>query len=279
VSPARWPDSLRQDPDGIWRPATAAARLSYPEHGHQTCFAVEDNSFWFRHRNACIVAAVRRHPPCGTLFDIGGGNGSVAAALAAAGHEVCLLEPGPDGARHARARGLQQVVCATLDSAGFAPGSLPAVGLFDVVEHVEDDLGFLRDVHLRLADAGMLYATVPAHRGLWSQEDVDAGHFRRHSLDSITRLLIDAGFAVRYASHYFRPLPLPIWLLRTLPSRLGLKRRPDKVLTLARREHLAGHGPVARLLEWLLAPEVGHIEQGRSMRIGASCLVIAQRLP
>ena len=35
---------------------------------------------------------------------------------------------------NARARGLDPVVCAALDDAGFRPGALPAAGLFDVLD-------------------------------------------------------------------------------------------------------------------------------------------------
>lgn len=49
-------------------------RISYPEGGHAVCREVEDSSFWFAHRNRCIVAAVERMPPCGPILDIGGGG-------------------------------------------------------------------------------------------------------------------------------------------------------------------------------------------------------------
>ena len=40
-------------------------QLSYPEDGNARCLAIEDSSFWFRHRNRCIVAAVSRYRPAG----------------------------------------------------------------------------------------------------------------------------------------------------------------------------------------------------------------------
>ena len=43
--------------DGIYYAAESEA-ISYPEEGNEACFEVEDQSFWFRHRNACIVETV-----------------------------------------------------------------------------------------------------------------------------------------------------------------------------------------------------------------------------
>lgn len=290
--PAAFPppgSTLFRGDDGIWRPpgdVRGPAALSYPEVGHDACFEVEDGSFWFRHRNRCIVAAVRRlPPPPGTaVWDIGGGNGVVAAALAAAGLPVVLLEPGAAGARNARLRRVDPVVCARIEDCGLGPGSLGAAGLFDVVEHIADDAGFLRRLRPLLRPGAPVYLTTPAYAALWSHEDIDAGHHRRHTLASMRRLLESSGYEVTWASYIFRPLPLPIALLRSLPFRLGMRRRQD-ALAQARREHLGANGgtgrrrPVAAAwLERLLAGEVDAVAAGRAMRLGASCLVVARRI-
>jgi SAM-dependent methyltransferase len=272
---------LRLGKDGIWW-GPDALPVSYPDDGHDVLAQVEDASFWFRHRNRCIEAAVRRQPPPGggPIFDVGGGNGFVSAGLRAAGFDVVLVEPGPQGALNARRRGLDTVVCATTDSAGFGPASLPAIGLFDVIEHIEDDRGFLAAMQGLLVAGGRLYATVPAYQGLWSHEDVAAGHYRRYTLAQIGQRLVQAGLRLDYASYFFRPLPLPIALLRALPYRLGLGSggRPGGAQKVA-RDHAAQPGSKkAGLIERLLASEVEQIRAGRSMRFGGSCLLVASKI-
>ena len=116
--------NLVLDPMGIWQLRTARTHvLSFPATGHATCMGIEDDSFWLAHRNACITAALGREHVEGPLLDIGGGNGAVSQAIEASGIEAVLLEPGPSGARNARARGLRDVVCATLEDADFQPGA------------------------------------------------------------------------------------------------------------------------------------------------------------
>lgn len=46
--------------DGIYY-AIGSEAVSYPEEGNEACFEIEDQSFWFRHRNDCIrvLAACR----------------------------------------------------------------------------------------------------------------------------------------------------------------------------------------------------------------------------
>lgn len=266
---------LAQHDDGIWY-ALRSQGVSYPDDGHDACFAVEERSFWFRHRNACITAAVKRLPPSGALFDVGGGNGYVSKGLADAGVDSVVVEPGSLGARNARRRGLQHVICATTEGAGFADCTLPAVGLFDVIEHVKDDQAFLRRMAALLAPGGRLYATVPAYGWLWSDEDVRAGHFRRYTMHSIAALFRQTGLSVEYATYFFRWLPLPILLLRALPHRLGLHRRAGAPESVA-RDHAVGGGRASGLLDTMLAREVHHVAAGHAMRFGGSCLLVARK--
>ena len=188
--------------DGLWWPRTRSS-VDYPDEGNAFCFQVEDHSFWFRYRNAYVVDAVRRFPPAGPIFDIGGGNGFVARGLAAADLPAVVVEPGPTGAKNAQARGLSPVVCAALDDAGFRPGAIPAAGLFDVLEHIADDRAALATVSRLLPPAGRVYLTVPAYQWLWSSEDEIGGHHRRYTCPGLAHVITGAGFVVEYSTYIF----------------------------------------------------------------------------
>jgi 2-polyprenyl-3-methyl-5-hydroxy-6-metoxy-1,4-benzoquinol methylase len=267
---------LRRADDGIWH-ATDAQAISYPSEGNDNCFAVERDSWWFNHRNDCILAAVETFPPPshGSIFDVGGGNGFVSQGLARAGFNTVLVEPGEAGARNAKARGVENVICATTETAGLEPGSLPAVGLFDVIEHIKDDIGFLKHIHMLLKDDGLLYATVPSYQMLWSGEDVRAGHFRRYSREQICRTLSQSGFDVLFSSYFFRPLPIPIFLLRALPHMIGISRNlsSDQAAT---KDHASPGKLFSWALERALRRETGNLRRKKPMRFGASCLLVAR---
>ena len=106
--------------NGWWASRTLSG-VAYPEEGNSLCFAIEDASFWFQHRNRCILEAMLRFPPSGALFDIGGGNGCVARAIQESGHEVVLVEPGLVGVQNALKRGIRHVVRATLEVSARCP--------------------------------------------------------------------------------------------------------------------------------------------------------------
>lgn len=269
---------LRRNREGIWISASAG-RVSYPEHGHDACYAVEEKSFWFEHRNRCILSVMMAFPPEGAVFDIGGGNGFVSLALGRAGFDAVLVEPGPRGASHAKARGLETVIRATTESAGFRPGSLPAVGLFDVIEHIRDDAAFLKSIRNLMAEGGRVYMTAPAYPGLWSDEDKAAGHFRRYSLKELEAAAVNAGFEVEFSSHIFRFLAIPIALFRSLPYKLGLSGPGGKSLSQkdVQRDHVAGTGILKNATEFLLRSEPARLEAKKPMGFGGSCLVVAKK--
>lgn len=259
------------DPRGGGNAAPPA--VSYPGVGHDFCFDAEERSFWFAHRNKVILAVVSRFPPAGPIIDVGAGNGYVSAALQRAGWETIVVEPGSVGAAHARSRGVKNVICAPLEKAGIAAHSAGAVALFDVVEHIEDDTGFLISLRQYLAPAGRVYMTVPAHTMLWSSEDAFAGHFRRYSVRTLAEACGRAGLTVEYASYFFSLLPLPIFLVRVLPEKLRTRPRsvPSSVL-----QHDLGGSSLRKIADVIFSPEARIIGRGGRVPIGASCIVVAR---
>ncbi len=267
--------NLEPSPGGVWT-ARSVSQVSYPESGNDLYFAVEDASFWFRHRNACILEAARLFPPPGAIFDVGGGNGFVARALQNAGWETVLVEPGPMGAANAVGRGVRHVVRAAFADAGFKACAIPAIGLFDVLEHVEDERGFLASIERSLIPGGRLYITVPAHRWLWSREDPDAGHFRRYGLADLSRALEAAGLTVEFATHFFGFLTVPGLLRRALPYRLGFRGSPPTPKRV-RADHQAAGAAANRLLGFLTGRELRRLSRLQPRRWGSSCLAVARK--
>lgn len=267
--------NLEQGTNGIWS-ARNVSKVSYPDEGNASCLAVEDTSFWFRHRNSCILEVIKHLPPAVPFFDVGGGNGYVAKALQDAGLEVVVVEPGSIGALNARRRGVHHVIRASLEDAGFLPGVLPSVGLFDVLEHVEDDDVFLRSIRNYLRPGGAVYITVPAFEWLWSHEDAFAGHYRRYTRRSLSRVLKEAGLQVEFVTCFFTLLPIPTLIFRSLPYRLGL-RKASPTQDAVRRDHQIRSSLGGRVLNFMLRRELERIKAGRETSFGGSCLAVARK--
>jgi len=271
MNPNDYFTGLERGSDGIWH-AAGVESVTYPESAREVLFAIEDSSYWFQHRNACIVNLVRQFPAPGPLLDLGGGNGCVTDDLNQNGIKAILMEPGPAGAAAARQRGIDTVICATLQQAKARSKSLPAVGMFDVLEHIENDAGFLRQLHDHMQPQGLLYLTVPAFQLLWSQEDIIAGHYRRYTRSSLQGLLAENGFEVLFCSYFFRPLLFAILLFRSLPFRLGCGRKQTAI----ERDHAARPGVLSRLLQKVLTREAPRVGDRKICAFGSSCIAVAR---
>lgn len=264
---------LVEGADGIWHGPEVGA-VAYPEDGSDTAFALEDTSYWFAHRNRVIVDAIRRvAPPPRLVLDIGGGNGFVTRALVQEGYPSVMLEPSAAGAANARSRGLTNVISAAFQPSLFRPGQIEIAGLFDVIEHIEDDVGFLRDVASILRPGGLVAITVPAFQILSSPDDDAAGHFRRHTRGSVAALLNAAGFQPLRTAYFMAAMVPPVLLLRTIPGWLGMRRGTDR--TRDKREH--GEGSALRhVAAAMLAAEAGILTRGSSVPLGTSCLALGR---
>jgi SAM-dependent methyltransferase len=72
----------------------------------------------------------------------------------------------------------------------------------NVLEHIEDDAAALAALRETLPTGGTAAVLVPAHHGLYSRFDADAGHFRRYTRRELEEKLVRAGFAVDRVSYF-----------------------------------------------------------------------------
>jgi SAM-dependent methyltransferase len=145
------------------------------------------------------------------VLDVGAGDGFLARALlqqmSPGGQVVCVDTHYSD--QDLRRFGDPPV--AGLSFTRVRPaGAFDLVLLLDVVEHIEDDRGFLAEiVSQSLAPAGMVLVSVPAWQFLYSQHDVELKHFRRYSPGQCRRLLEGSGLRILRSGGLFHSLLLP----------------------------------------------------------------------
>jgi SAM-dependent methyltransferase len=241
--------------------------------------AAEDRHFWFQARNAVITAIVRQVeaelPAKYRVLEIGCGTGNTLRVLerVCARGRILGIDRQLSGLVHARARVSCPLVQADVDRPPF-PASVrfDLIGMFDVLEHLDDDRRVLERLRAWIAPRGALILTVPCGPELWSAFDVAAHHRKRYSPADLAQVLADAGFRVDYLSPFMRALYPLAWLRRRLlPALRRHRTESDPVLT---DLHIV---PVAnRLLAWLLSREAVNIGSRRRLRFGTSLIAVAR---
>jgi len=81
--------------------------------------------------------------------------------------------------------------------------------MMDVLEHIEDDRGYLRDILRLLKKDGTVFITVPAFMSLYSLHDEELKHFRRYNHKQLKEVTVSAGLKEKKWSYfYFCLIPL-----------------------------------------------------------------------
>lgn len=101
--------------------------------------------------------------------------------------------------------------------------SVDVLVMLNVLEHIEDDVGALKNAFKLLKPGGSLVIEVPAGPHLYDAYDAELHHFRRYSATELKRKLNEAGFRVVRQSHLgflLYPAFVAVKLLnKWLPSR------------------------------------------------------------
>src|SRR5262245_7133302 len=191
------------------------AKVALSQTSHQSydpsffarLFAIEDRHFWFCARNhviSTIVSQLTTDLTAGyRVLEVGCGTGNVLRFLerACPRGTVIGMDLFGEGLRYASHRTSCALVQGDMHAAPFA-AQFELIGLFDVLEHLQDDRRVLNDLTGMLAPGGALLLTVPAHRSLWSYFDEASCHCRRYEPEELESKLRDAGYQVEYLTQY-----------------------------------------------------------------------------
>jgi SAM-dependent methyltransferase len=261
-------------------------RDSYDPDFFEPLFQAEDRHFWFRARNRVIATLARqitaRMEPGYRVLEVGCGDGNVLRVLDAVCGDgtVIGMDLFAEGLRYARLRASCPLVQGDIHASPFG-SHFELIGLFDVLEHLPDDMQVLRDIHSMLAPGGALLLTVPAHRSLWSYFDEASHHCRRYEQAELHGKLRRAGYRIEYMSYYMMSIFPLVWLGRRLAT-LGRRNRnaggrsPEQTHQLALDELRVRPGANGALT-WVLSLETRLIARRKHLPAGTSLLAVARR--
>ena len=231
---------------------------------------LEDTHWWFLGRRRLVLAELARFAGAnvGRILDIGCGTGGMLPHYAAFG-TACGLDPSEEAQAACQKRGVP-FVRGSGTQLPFADGSIDVITALDVVEHVPDDRGLLRELRRVLRPGGLLLLTVPAYQFLWSQHDVFNHHQRRYRRSRLEALVRSSGYEIAKLSYYNTTL-FPAAMLRKATMRV------NKNSAAPAASHLDEvRAPLNTLLRWVMTAEQPLIERF-DMPFGASIICAARR--
>ena len=255
--------------------------LLLPKADFEELLKAEENHFWFKYRNNVIGSNVFEllvNCKNSRFLELGCGNGNVIREIEKRLPEATIVgsELHEEGLLNARGRVACELVQADIYSLpNWAKFDL--IGIFDVLEHLPDDVKALREIRQSLKPGGKLIITVPASMKLWSYFDEVAGHFKKYSCDTLEEALLKSGFKIVKNEPFMMPLFPAMWLSRKftqLKKKLGLNgQKEDRALA---NDQLKISPFMNFIMGTILGIEGKLINMGVRMPFGTSILAIAE---
>jgi SAM-dependent methyltransferase len=189
-------------------------------------YAIEETHWWHVARRRLIVDLIDRAYLGRSdlrLVDVGMGTGRLLKELRRFGIATGL-DLDDDALRLCRKRGVVGAIKADLLALPFRNATFDAVIALDVLEHIEDHVGALRELARSLRPGGRLFIFVPAHQWLWSLQDDISHHVRRYTARTLRDAVIAGGCEIERLS-YFNAFLMPAVVLGRLWLRIKLRYR------------------------------------------------------
>jgi SAM-dependent methyltransferase len=229
----------------------------------------EDRHWWYRGRRKVLDGAIAGlgMPKPARILDAGCGSGRNMLELARLG-SVTGIELSDTSVALARERGVGEVIAGSVLEMPFADDSFDLAVSLDVIEHLEDDLGALRELRRTVAPGGTLLVTVPAYQWLWSGHDEINHHHRRYTRRTLQRVAEQAGWR-QLRTTYFNSLLLPAAIVLRVLDRVNRAKTTETSLDL-----WIPPEPLNWVLERPLTLEAALIARGGRIPAGLSLLAV-----
>ena len=200
-------------------------------HHYPILYEVEESHWWYLGRRKIIQSLVKgicsnieaERP---RILDVGCGTGANLKMLAQFG-EAEGVDVSQQAVGFCRERGLDCVKLGAVEHLPYDNEVFDLVTALDVIEHLDDDVAGLREIHRVLRPGGFVLIFVPAFMFLWGVQDDVSNHRRRYTMTSLLDAVRRAGFSVEWSSYSNISFFLPVLTVRTFMRWLGLRAETE----------------------------------------------------
>lgn len=134
------------------------------------------------------------------ILNVGCGTGGTIDMLEAFG-TVDNVDISDDAIRFMKQQGYKRIKKVTGIKLPFKANEFDMVGAFDVLEHIEPQVGALEEWRRIIKPGGAVVITVPAYQWLWSNHDASLHHKRRYTTNRLEEAANKAGLVVEKKSY------------------------------------------------------------------------------
>jgi len=178
---------------------------------------IQGSHWWFQGRRRllkCLLSRKEIQKNC-PLIDIGCGVGSNLSFLQSLGFRAIGVDSEIYSLSLAKRRlSAIPLINGDLLKLPFKTNSVELVIATDILEHLQDDIRGIKEIHRVLKQEGKVVLTVPAFQFLWGIQDDVGKHQRRYSKKQLEEKMEMEGFKILRSSYFNFFLFFPILLSR-----------------------------------------------------------------
>lgn len=235
---------------------------------YRQSYNLEKEHWWYSARRSIILYFFKLYKgesPEARLLDAGCGTGYTLSQLSRYG-DAFGIDLSGDAVELSQKRNLRRLQFASIDKLPFKNNAFDWIFSLDTIEHLENDIEALKEFNRVCKTGGYIFLCVPAHRFLWSGEDVVSQHKRRYTQRSLIALVGETNLKIVKLTH-FNFLLFPMVLLVILKKN-AFRQQDSNIQKLPR-----GLNSILRLIFELEK----FILRRFNMPFGVSIMCIAQK--
>jgi len=195
---------------------------------YQEYYNLEREGWWFKARLSILESYCKKiinHPEM-RILNVGAATGATSEMLSKFG-EVTSLEYDEFCCKFLKEKTGIEAINASLTNLPFEDDSYDIICAFDVIEHIEDDIKAIEEIHRVLKPNGKYLLTVPAFQSLWSNHDVINHHYRRYRKNQFNKLIVNNKLKINYSTYFNFWLFIPISIVRFILNNIPRKKNSD----------------------------------------------------
>ncbi len=191
------------------------------------------NDHWYYVSKARAIRVLLNRIEFRSILDVGAGSGILSKLLleTTAATEACCVDTGYIEESEEFFLGKRILRTKAIDRS-----DAELVLLLDVLEHVRDDISFVREYAGKVSPGTQFVISAPAYQSLFSTHDVFLGHYRRYTASSLEACIRAGGLTILRTRFFFLFI-LPTVACMRLISRLRMKATKSEAVSSDLKSH------------------------------------------
>ena len=168
-------------------------------------------------RNSLLISEIVKRKSKGKILDFGCGSGNLLIRLARKGYKCVGVDKSRTATSYLKEQikkmalgNISQVIIGDENTLAKLGNNFDLIVSGETLEHIKDEGKVVKGFYECLGPSGVVVVSVPAKMGLWNINDDYSSHFRRYSLESLSKIFTSNRF--RVLKKYYWGFPLStIW--------------------------------------------------------------------